>query len=527
MKSNMTNRFSQVPKAEIQRSSFDRTSAHKTTFNAGQLIPIYCDPVLPGDTFNMKMTAFARLATPIKPIMDNLYMDTFWFFCANRLLWDNWERFNGEQDNPGDSTDFLIPIIQSDVTGYNELSIYDYLGLPTGVAISYDHSALPLRAINKIWNDWFRDENLQDSIVENKGDGPDLFSDYAIQSRGKRHDYFTSCLPWPQKSDFGAVTLPLGDKAPIETNAAAGDVLSIHSLVQDQQVNMETTTLSFGTERLELGSDPTDVSFQLYADLTDATAATINSIRQAFQIQRLFERDARGGTRYIEIIKSHFGVSSPDMRMQRSEILGTGSSPVNITPIAQTGFTATDVQTSETPQGNLAAFGTAILKNHGFTKSFTEHGYVIGFVNVRADLTYQRGLQRDWSRLTRFDHYWPALAHLGEMPVLSKEIYFDTDSVANETVFGYQEAFADYRYRPSMITGLFRSTAAQTLDLWHLSQDFSTRPVLGDNFITDKPPIERVIAVPSEPHFIFDSLMQLRCARPMPLYGVPGLVDHF
>jgi hypothetical protein len=532
-----------VPRADIPRSKFDVQSAHKTTIDSGYLVPVYVNEVLPGDTFNFKMTAFARMATPIYPIMDNMKLDSFFFFVPNRLIWNNWQKFMGEQDNPGDSTSYICPTTTSPEGGYEVNSLQDYMGLPTvgqipGTA-KVTHSSFWPRAYNLIWNEWFRDQNLQDSVPVDKDDGPDSPTDYTLLRRGKRHDYFTSALPWPQKGE--SVTLPLGSSAPIlgtssidrVNNAGAWDVYvagtngknglsPLASTGGGQLFNNTSTSLSLDPKnQIALNSSG------LYADLSDATAATINQLRQAFQIQKLLERDARGGTRYTEIIRAHFGVVSPDARLQRPEYLGGGSTDININPIAQT--SSSTVTGSSTPMGTLAAMGTALAHNHGFTQSFTEHGVIIGLVSVRADLTYQQGLPRMWSRSTRYDFYFPAFAHLGEQAVLNKEIYVQGEASDND-VFGYQERWAEYRYKPSQISGLFKSTAAGTLDGWHLAQNFTSLPTLNETFIEDRPPLERALAVGEAANgqqFLFDSFFDVKMARPMPMYSVPGLIDHF
>lgn len=530
----MQHSFSQVPRAEIQRASFDRSHGLKTTLDAGLLIPIFADEALPGDTFSLNMTGFCRLSTPLHPVMDNMFMNTFFFAVPYRLIWQNWEKFNGEQNNPGDSTDFLTPQITSNGQGgWPALSIFDYFGLPVkdgSASNALSANAFHFRAYNLIWNEWFRDENLQQSVTVPLGDGPDGNNTYKLLRRGKRHDYFTSSLPWPQKGD--SVTIPLGTTAPISgTGVGPVGVMDIggsvvRPLTGGPSVNGVNNPVGYGGTQISPMQDLTFSGNQpLVADLSEATAATINQLRQAFAVQRLYERDARGGTRYTEIVRSHFGVVSPDARLQRPEYLGGGQSSVNIHQVAQTSASAYGAP-ADTPQGNLAAYGTSLMTGHGFTKSFTEHCVIVGLVCVRADLNYQQGLNRMWSRRRRFDYYWPALSHIGEQAVLSKEIYAD-GSAGDDSVWGYQERFAEYRYKPSFVTAQMRSSYPQSLDTWHLAQDFAARPLLDGTFIEDNPPIARVVAVPSEPNFIGDFYFKMRCARPMPVYGVPGMMDHF
>ena len=530
-KSVSSHSFAMVPKAEIPRSSFDTQYAHKTTFDGGYLVPIYCDEVLPGDMHNVKATMFARLATPLFPVMDNLHLDTFFFFVPNRLVWTNWVKFMGEQANPSDSISYVVPQIDSPEGGYAVGSLFDHFGLPTAGQITgsnqVTHNALPLRAYNLIYNEWFRDENLQNSVVVNTGDSGDDVSDYTMLRRGKRKDYFTGALPWPQKGQ--SVTLPLGTEAPIfgknmpfdGTNSGNNRINITNSAGVVKGIGTDNTNTALYGLTSAVGTG------QLFADLSSATAATVNQLRQSFQIQKLLERDARGGTRYTELLRAHFGVTPQDYRLQRPEYIGGGSTYVNVNPIAQT--SATSISGGATPLGNLAAMGTALASGHGFTYHAQEHGYIIGLVNVRADLTYQQGLPKMWSRETRYDFYFPVFAHLGEQAVLNKEIYV-TGTSTDDDVFGYQERWAEYRYKPSQITGLFKSTSSGTIDPWHYAQKFTSLPTLNSTFIQETPPIDRTTAVGAAANgqqFLMDAFFDCKMARPMPMYSVPGLIDHF
>lgn len=543
MKSVMKHLFSQIPRAQISRSVFDRSHGWKSTFDSGYLVPFLVDEVLPGDSYKVKFNFLARLSTPIVPTMDNLFVDTFYFFVPYRLLWKHWEQFNGQQDYPGASTDYLVPQTSAPADGgFPVGSLEDYFGLPTGVK-GIKANELAARAYALIWNEWFRDENLQNPInlstfaeiasasgLDDVGVGDAGFTgSHKLLRRGKRHDYFTSALPWPQKGP--GVELPLAGNAPVTVDGGTFDTTHFQPTVKSTVTNSNLALFKSGNydDRIFLntpyvGSGAT--TGPMYADLSAVTAATINSLRQAFQLQKLYERDARGGTRYTEILRSHFGVVSPDSRLQRPEYLGGSESPVIINPVVQN--SATGSSGAETPQGNLAAYGLASSTSakHGFTKSFVEHGIIIGLLNVRADLTYQQGIPRMFSRRTRFDFYWPVLAHLGEQAILNKEIYAQ-GTAKDDEVFGYQERYAEYRYFPSMITGKLRSTDPQSLDVWHLSQKFDNLPSLSAQFIEDNPPVSRILAVQNEPQFIIDSYIEMKCARPMPVYGVPGLVDHF
>nr|WAE43788.1 MAG: major capsid protein [Microviridae sp.] len=533
--------FSQVPKADIQRSSFNRSHGHKTAFNSGYLIPIFVDEALPGDSFNLKMQTFARLSTPIVPFMDNLYLASFFFAVPYRLVWSNFKKFCGEQATTAASTAFTIPQFTAYAPSSESLS--DYMGIPVsgattplGAGGTIAHTCLFHRAYNLIWNEWFRDQNLQDSVKVGStaalDDGPDSISDYVLLKRGKRHDYFTSCLPWTQKNNTGvAVSAPIAGNAPVMGIGKAdltkvSSNITVYETGQSASSNFADGTLigeGAGGRYFYVKQAATGYP-SIYADLAAAGSLTINSLRLAFQTQKMYERDARGGTRYREIIQSHFGVLDPnDARQQRPEYLGGSTTPIMLTPVPQTSVTAGALAT-----GRLSAAGIS-QSRAGFVKSFSEHCLIIGLVCAYADLNYQAGLNRMWSRSTRLDHYWPALANIGEQAVLNKEIYCQgsANPTQDAAAFGYQERFAEYRYKPSLITGKMRSQTATPLDYWHLAQKFTALPTLGTTFIQETPPVDRVVAVNTEPQFFFDSYFDLKCARPMPTYSVPGLIDHF
>ena len=515
------------PRIEMQRSAFDRTHAHKTTFDAGKLIPVFLDEVLPGDTFSVDATIFARLATPIYPIMDNMTMDIHFFFCPNRILWTNWVKLQGEQTNPGDSISYMTPIVTVNAgsgVGFAAGSLYDYFGLPTEID-DISVSNLPGRMYNRVYQDWYRDQNIINSPTIDTGDGPDTLSNYTIRSRAKMQDYFTTALSTPQKGS--AVSIPLTGNATVVRNPSSGPFSSASIIRETDTGNINAVGYRLGKKATTgvLQDDlagvqqfTLDPNGTMVANLSTATTTTINELREAFAVQQLLERDARGGTRYPEILMSQFGVQDPSMGiLQRPEFLGGSSAPLIVTPIAQTSGSAT-------PNflGELAGMGT-ITGRAGFTKSFTEHGWIMGIVSTRSTLSYWQGIDRMFSRRDRYDFYMPVLSNIGEQGILKQEIYATENATTNAEIFGYQERWSEYRHAKSKISGLFKPNHAQTLAAWHLAQDFGSMPTLNETFITETPPMARVIAVTTEPHFIFDSYFKVRAVRCMPLYSVPGL----
>lgn len=516
-------RFAKAPQVGISRSTFDLSFPYKCTFDSGKLIPFLVQEVLPGDSFNTRVTAFARLATPLHPTLDNLHFESFFFFVPNRLVWQSWQKFMGEQDNPEDSTDYAIPRI-SGSTPMGEGTPADYMGLPIGLVPNNTRiSALPFRGMNLVWNEWFRDENLQDSRPvqrDDTSDGTGTNQYGQLPVRGKRKDYISSALPWPQKGP--GVDIPIGEEAPLIVTGPP----TFEGNISGQSVGFLEQQTATGDVRTSSPSDTTEELIWnnpgLTTDLSAATSVTINQLRQAFQIQKLMERDARGGTRYTEILKSHFQVTSPDQRLQRPEYLGGGYAPIQMGVVPQT-----SESTDTTPQGNLSAYATTTALRHGFTKSFVEHGYILGFFSVRADLNYQERLDRHWRRQTKYDFYWPALQSIGEQAVLNSEVYH-SGTASDDLTWGYQERWAEYRSNLGKICGRFRSASSAPLDAWHYAIDFDGNiPTLSPEFIQDAPPVKRTIAVQDEPEFLLDAWVQMKAARPMPIYSVPGYIDHF
>ena len=515
--STVNHSFSRVAGQPIPRSGFDRSWGHKTAYNVGDLIPIMLDPVVPGDSYQVTMQGLARLSTPVLPLMDNLKLETHFFFVPNRIVWDNWTKFMGEKDDPNDSTEYTIPTIDMEGGQFGEQSLGDYFGLPTKVD-NLKVSALPFRGYQRIYNEWYRSQDTTAKKAEHKGDTNDKVSDYSVLKRNRYHDYLTSTLPNPLKgSDVG---LPLGLSAPIisngqDPNFIGGDLPANNRLMgTDGPREVKTEYNPSGNPALRFGNET-----GLLADLTNATAGTINSLREAFAVQQLLELDQRAGTRYVELIKAHYGITVPDFRLQRPEYLGGGRTNMLVTPVPQTSNSGQDT----TPQGNLAGFGTVEFNNHSFRSSFAEHGYVIGIASVIYDNTYQQRLDRHWTYETREEHYFPEFAHLGEQAVLKREV-MATGTSTDEEVFGYQERWAEMRYKPSQVTGRMRSNSTTPLDKWHLAQYYTQVPALNEDFLKiNEDPVKRVVAIQDEPQIIFDTFFDMKCARPLPTYSIPGM----
>ncbi len=514
------------PDAKIGRSQFNRSHGLKMTFDASYLYPILVDEVLPGDTFTMKLNGFARIFSPLDaPVMDNIELETFFFFVPNRLLWDNWQYFQGEHVSAGaQDTTFTVPVMATGLTVDHDNvktnhGLCAHMGLPHGLtSASNPPISLPFRCYNFIFNEWFRDQNVDNEVPWETGNGPDTIANYSIHVSNKRHDYFTSALPYLQKGTAIALAIDVtGDpsgsgglgapefQASDSTPAAGGGLIA-----------EETTTIS----NIDVAGAWTAGELLHWEDPQLIANMDVNALRQSVAIQRLLETDARGGTRYTEMIKAHFGVTSPDFRLQRPEYLGGGRSFINITAVANTSSTATE------DQAELRGVGTGVISGHGWAKSFTEHGYIIGLMRARGDLTYFQGVDRMWSRSTRYDFYIPALANLGEQGILNKELFVSNDS-NDDLVFGYQERWAEYRMKSSRLVGVFNPDVAGSLSHWHLAEDFSSLPSLNDAFMRDPTPMARITTIDTEPDFLLDVWFDYKCARPIPMYSVPSLTSRF
>lgn len=559
MNRNVESHFALNPtRIDMSRSTFDRSASVKTSFNVGDIVPFFLEEVLPGDTFNVHSSKVVRMQTLLTPMMDNVYLDTYYFFVPNRLVWNHWKEFNGENTESAwiPQTEYSIPQITAPTGGWDVGTLADYFGLPTGVA-GISVSALPFRAYALVMNEWFRDQNLQDPLVVPVDDATvqgvnsgTFVSDVAKGGKpyiaAKYHDYFTSCLPSPQKGPD--VTLSVASEGNLP-------VYALNDIVPDSS---KSSFIKFNTPfgSSLAGKDiPLKVGFFAGSDIGisrgyaedavvsgnnagalspvnlwaqssgNAIVATINQLRMAFQIQKLYERDARGGTRYIEVLKSHFGVTSPDARLQRPEYLGGNRIPINVNQVIQQSGTGAG---ADTPQGTVVGMSQTTDSHADFIKSFTEHGYIIGVMVARYDHTYQQGIERHWSRKKRFDFYWPVFANIGEQAVKNKEI-FAQGTAEDDQVFGYQEAWSDYRYKPNRVTGEMRSAYTQSLDVWHLADDYDKLPALSESWIReDKNTVDRVLAVKStvSNQLFADIYIKNRATRPMPMYSIPGLIDH-